>query len=114
MFLNLVQINFIFSNNVHIHVYCIYYILCCRIKHTFLDFATSDNFICFCTGKPGAKIEKVKTDNHKSMSKVHTVHNNYVLSLKEVCLHQNVYLKQTLPEFLDSHQATQEVLTQQW
>ena len=64
-------------------------------------------------GKPGAKIEKVKVDNHKSMSKVHTVHNNYVLSLKEVCLHQNIYLKQTLPEFLDSHQATQEALTQQ-
>jgi hypothetical protein len=35
-------------------------------------------------------------------------------SLKEVCLHQNIYLKQTLPEFLDYHQATQEALTQQW
>ena len=48
------------------------------------------------------------------MAKVHTVHNNYVLSLKEVCMHQDVYLKQTLTEFLDSHQATQEALAQQW
>ncbi|VDI62338.1 tyrosine-protein kinase Fer [Mytilus galloprovincialis] len=63
--------------------------------------------------KSGGKLDKAKLDHKKSMVKLHTVHNNYVLSLQEVCLHQKEYLNQTLPEFLDSHQATQEALAQQ-
>lgn len=64
-------------------------------------------------GKSGGKMDKAKTDHHKVLSKLHSVHNSYVLSLQEVCLHQNAYLTQTLPEFLDSHQTSQEALAQQ-
>ncbi|XP_060083276.1 tyrosine-protein kinase Fer-like [Ylistrum balloti] len=64
-------------------------------------------------GKSGAKLEDVKKKLQRSTATLHRVHNEYVLSLREVMAHQTCYLTQSLPTFLDSQQTTQEQLVYQ-
>ncbi|KAJ8311740.1 hypothetical protein KUTeg_011095 [Tegillarca granosa] len=63
-------------------------------------------------GKP-AKVEDAKNRFTKSTGKLHRVHNEYVLSLREVVSHQNSYLTRTLPTILDYHQTKFELLGDQ-
>ncbi|OWF41351.1 tyrosine-protein kinase Fer-like isoform X2 [Mizuhopecten yessoensis] len=64
-------------------------------------------------GKTGAKLEDVKKKLQRSTASLHRVHNDYVLSLREVMAHQTCYLTQSLPTFLDTQQTTQEALVYQ-
>ncbi|XP_056003157.1 tyrosine-protein kinase Fer-like isoform X2 [Ostrea edulis] len=60
-----------------------------------------------------AKVEEAKVKYQKSAARLHRVHNDYVLSLREVSSCQDGYLTRTLPSFLDYHQTSQEILVQQ-
>lgn len=64
-------------------------------------------------GKTGSKLENLKKKLQGSTSSLHMVHNDYVLSLREVMTHQTCYLSQTLPTFLDGQQTLQEALIYQ-
>ncbi|XP_069102517.1 tyrosine-protein kinase Fer-like isoform X2 [Argopecten irradians] len=64
-------------------------------------------------GKSGAKLDDVKKKLQRSTASLHRVHNDYVLSLREVMAHQTCYLTQSLPSFLDSQQTAQEALVYQ-
>ncbi|XP_033726294.1 tyrosine-protein kinase Fer-like [Pecten maximus] len=64
-------------------------------------------------GKTGAKLEDVKKKLQRSTASLHRVHNDYVLSLREVMAHQTCYLSQSLPTFLDGQQTAQEALLHQ-
>ncbi|XP_078328610.1 tyrosine-protein kinase Fer-like isoform X2 [Crassostrea virginica] len=63
-------------------------------------------------GKP-AKIEEAKVRYQRSAARFHRIHNDYVLSLREVSSSQDGYLTRTLPSFLNYHQTSQEILVQQ-
>ncbi len=65
------------------------------------------------TGKMGAKVEEARNKYHKVTYKLHRLHNDYVLSLKDVTEYQTGYLSKTLPAFLDAHQSIQEALVHQ-
>ena len=67
----------------------------------------------FPGGKP-AKIEEAKVRYQRSAARFHRIHNDYVLSLREVSSSQDGYLTRTLPSFLNYHQTSQEILVQQW
>lgn len=61
-----------------------------------------------------AKIEEAKVKYQKSAGRLHRIHNDYVMSLREVSSCQEGYLTRTLPSFLNYHQTSQEILVQQW
>lgn len=60
-----------------------------------------------------AKIEEAKVKYQKSAGRLHRIHNDYVMSLREVSSCQEGYLTRTLPSFLNYHQTSQEILVQQ-
>ncbi|XP_048251594.1 tyrosine-protein kinase Fer-like [Haliotis rufescens] len=64
-------------------------------------------------GKIGSKLEDARARYHKTTVKLHKLHNDYVVSLKDATEFQTGYLGTTLPAFLDSHQAVQETLLHQ-
>ena len=55
----------------------------------------------FIVGKTGSKFEDVKQRYTKTSSRLHQMHNNYVLALREIDIHQRQYLDITLPKLLD-------------
>ncbi|XP_062566100.1 tyrosine-protein kinase Fer-like [Saccostrea cucullata] len=64
-------------------------------------------------GGKSSKVEDSKVKYQKSAARLHRIHNDYVLSLREVSACQDGYLTQTLPSFLNYHQTSQEILVQQ-
>ncbi|XP_054544050.1 tyrosine-protein kinase Fer isoform X2 [Talpa occidentalis] len=56
----------------------------------------------------GKETEKAKERYDKATTKLHMLHNQYVLALKGAQLHQNQYYDSTLPLLLDSLQKMQE------
>lgn len=71
-------------------------------------------FFFFFPAVKSAKIEEAKVKYQKSAGRLHRIHNDYVMSLREVSSCQEGYLTRTLPSFLNYHQTSQEILVQQW
>ena len=64
-------------------------------------------------GKPGSKYDDAKARLCKAGMKLHKMHNDYLLSLREVSLHQQFYLNTTLPGLLNYQQEVQEAMVNQ-
>ncbi|XP_041355891.1 tyrosine-protein kinase Fer-like [Gigantopelta aegis] len=60
-------------------------------------------------GKSGGKLDDARAKKQKTFVKLHKLHNDYVISVKDVVEYQDGYLGRSLPGLLDCHQATQEV-----
>lgn len=60
------------------------------------------------------RLDEAKMKYLRSTVKLHKLHNDYMLGIKETQLHQEHYLDKNLPTFLDYHQNTQHILVEQW
>ncbi|KAK3595439.1 hypothetical protein CHS0354_003434 [Potamilus streckersoni] len=67
----------------------------------------------YTKGKSGGKLDDAKKKYQSDTMKLHKSHNDYVVALRQVQTHQENYLNSTLPQFLNFHQAYQEVLVEQ-
>jgi len=70
--------------------------------------------LLLCTVKAGAKYEELKSKYVKSETKVHNLHNDYVVALHEVNMYRSHYISVMLPALLEFQQTIQENLIQQW
>ncbi|XP_064645641.1 tyrosine-protein kinase Fer-like isoform X2 [Lineus longissimus] len=64
-------------------------------------------------GKPGNKFDESKTRYLKTTSKLHKIHNEYVISVRDFKIQQTNFLKTILPNLLEFHQKIQETLVRQ-
>ncbi|XP_014772076.1 tyrosine-protein kinase Fer isoform X2 [Octopus bimaculoides] len=60
------------------------------------------------------KIEDAKSHYLRTTSKLHKLHNEYIIAIKVASLHQNDYLVKLLPSFLTHHEETHIGLTEGW
>ncbi|GAB1605789.1 tyrosine-protein kinase Fer-like isoform X2 [Argonauta hians] len=60
------------------------------------------------------KIEDAKSHYLRTTSKLHKLHNEYIIAIKVASLHQNDYLVKLLPSFLSHHEETHIGLTEGW
>lgn len=66
-----------------------------------------------CTDKAGSKFDEAKQRYIKTSARLHQVHNDYVLILRDIDMHQRQYLDITLPRLLDHHEELLKVHVQQ-
>ncbi|XP_029657366.2 tyrosine-protein kinase Fer-like isoform X3 [Octopus sinensis] len=64
--------------------------------------------------KENKKIEDAKSHYLRTTSKLHKLHNEYIIAIKVASLHQNDYLVKLLPSFLTHHEETHIGLTEGW
>lgn len=65
-------------------------------------------------GRPGNKLEEVKAKYTRSETKVHNLHNAYIIALCELNQFHQHHACITLPALLNYQQCVQEKLVQQW
>ena len=65
------------------------------------------------SGKPGVKIDDARTKYQRSSSRLHKIHNEYVVAVNEVRLYQESYLSNVLPSLLAYQQWVQEYLVKE-
>lgn len=66
------------------------------------------------SGKLTSRFEESKSKYAKSTGKLHRAHNEYILLLREVALHQKHYLSNLLPALLDFQETAQQTMVKQW
>ena len=68
---------------------------------------------CFLVGKAVNKVEESRARYQRSTTKLHRIHNKYVIAVNDISLYQNSYLANILPSLLTYQQWSQEYAIRQ-